>query len=216
MTAANSYLQQLLSGTPAQERISSMTLGSGEASYSVADSRATAEALEAAIEPHAGDEDTWDWQSWLRHAGRDGEAIIAVHREPGGRPEGFVSTASTLEMSYEDETEISLNLEISSIYVLPGSRGSGYGTSLRHAAAAYITSIVDQIAAIPSGLVADFGAEHFRVTLDAVPQSTEGERFCASLCRDLEDHLDAVAGTAWFGDAFLDGSVPDHVGSARP
>jgi GNAT superfamily N-acetyltransferase len=216
-SAANSHLQHLLRGTAVQERISASAAPAPRAaSYAVADTREAAEALEDVFGPHAGDDDTWDWRSWIRHAGRDGEVIVAVLDGPNGSPQGFASIASSLEMSFEDESEVSLNLEISSIYVLRGSRGRGYGTALRHAAASYITSIIDQIAAIPAGLVADYGAEHLRITLDAVAQSVEGERFCASLCRDIEDHLDAVAGAAWFGNALLDGSVPEHVGSAHP
>jgi GNAT superfamily N-acetyltransferase len=212
MDDANTHLQQLLSGTSALQRITAAR----PANYAVADTRTAAEALEAEIEPHAGGESDWDWQSWIRHAGRGGEAIVAVRQGPDRHPDGFVSIAASLEMSYEDETEISLNVEISSIYVLPGSRGLGYGTALRHAATAYIASIIDQIAEMPAELIADFGAEHLRITLDAVPQSVEGERFCTSVCRDIEDHLDARAATAWFGEAALDGSVPEHVGSAHP
>lgn len=145
------------------------------------------------------DDDQWNWQHWLDYADRAACPIFVAGREIDA-PEGFAAINPILELSY-DGREISLGLDVLSIYVAPFSRGMKIGSALRRAVAEFARLAVEAVAELPDDVLEELGVERFSVAVDAMPQSHGGKYFVEALHDEVSLHLKSLRSSAWFGDA---------------
>ena len=161
------------------------------------------------------DDDLWNWSSWFYHAVSSGSPTIGVRDPDTAKIVGFCSMARDAFVAGSPFTGlVDLNLEITAVYIRPDYRGRGYATSLREAAAAYLRSIIDTIAAIPSEDIKDLALQGLSVAVSSYPESQEGLAFANRLSGEVETHLAAIADKAWFGQAvFIDETDPEEAPS---
>ncbi|MNU39099.1 Acetyltransferase (GNAT) family protein [compost metagenome] len=173
---------------------------------SISDARASLEEV---------DDERWDWGSWFHHAISSGSPTIGVRDPETSKIVGFCSIErDAFVVGSPFPGIVDLNLEITSVYVRPDYRGKGFATTLRNAATAYLRSIIDSIASIPTQDIADLGLEGLSVTVSSFPESQEGHAFANFLSGEVERHLAAISGTAWFGQAvFIDETDPEETPS---
>lgn len=164
----------------------------------------------------ADEDDEWNWRHWLDYAYGSGCPIFVAGRDKDG-PEGFAAINPILEVSW-DGREISLGLDVLSIYVAPGSRGMKLGSALRRSVAEFARAVVDAVADLPGEVLEDLEVERFSVAIDAMPQSHGGQYFVEALHDEIARHVGSLRSSAWFGDATVryeadtwsDDEDPDH------
>ena len=148
---------------------------------------------------HVAD-DEWAWQAWFDHASTWGHPVIGVRDPRASEIVGFCSIEADADRATEHGSRI-LEIEIVSVYVRKDYRGKGYGAALGLAAAQHLRNLVDRIASIPEEDMDHLGLEGLMVRVSYFPESDEGHAFGSRIACEVDRHLAALAGAAWFGTA---------------
>lgn len=159
-------------------------------------------------------DDDWEWEKWFRHAYTTGSPTFGLRDLASGSIVGFASIDQSAIVRGEPPGIIDLELEITSVYIRPDFRGRGYGSSLREAAADYLRSVLEGIAAMSDDEVKDLGLSGLSITVSSYPESHEGQAFAQRLYSVVSDHLLTLSERAWFGVATLiDETTPEETPS---
>lgn len=215
-TDATSYIQGVIWDPPLEEHLAQLVeveISARRAIGSVVPVNDASSIIETRASLNEVEDDEWDWDEWLhRGTASPGCPVIGVRDQSAAKIVGFcaIETNACVERNPSGGV-VDLNFEIAAVYVRPEYRGRGFGAILRQAAATYLRSLIDAIAALPPADIADLEMSGLSVTVHAHPESQEGHAFANGVSGDVELHLSALASRAWFAQAaFIDETDPEE------